>query len=264
VPAHVYPVLYLGTRRDSRRNHHLGNTVDDGAIRELMEPLRAEGFVYGDTLYNTPPKKKPPMDEMGRVERQHLAEHDLSFVEPGDLLVQATRPPIHDELHSDRKRVQRGYTDLEERIFALWSPYIDYCCRSRVDVSQIVAEHLRPGYEDRAVMEFYQNSHCGYKHLRRRGHRRSSRVDRSGHTAAFLLRLDEAWPGGPGYLGAFGMDGKATQVWTYLLPRDMPQWLCRTGFTMVELEQARVPARAFDLRWAFQWKVKPLAYVPAV
>jgi hypothetical protein len=262
VPAYIYPVVYLGARRDKSRAHQLAHTVDDGPLRELMESQRSHGYSYGSTIFNTPPKNVPPVDEDGRVEPEQIAEMDLSFLRSGDLLVQATRPPTHDDVHQDRKRVQRGYTQLELLIFDLWLRYFDYCCRSRVDVTQLVADHLRSGYHDRAVMQFYQNSHCGYRSLRRRGDRRSRKNDDPRHTAAFLLRLEEAWPNGPGYLGAFGMNGTATQAWTYLLTHELPEWLERPGFTMVELTQARVPSRAFDLSWARKWKVQSVAHVP--
>lgn len=258
----LHPFLYFLPRRDSQRSHHHGSTRDDCAVRELMSAQSRKGYVYGESIFNMPPDQPPPMGRGGRVRSEDLVPVDLSFVSAGDLLLQATRPPLDDAVHEDRKRIERGYTLLEETLFEVWRQYFDFCCRSRIELSRHVVEHLREGYEDRAAIKFYQHWHCGYLKHKSRDSRRWNEPPNSRLTAAFLLRVDEVWAGGPGYLAAFGMDGTATQAWNYLLHREMPQWLDRPGFTMVELECAPVPKRTHNLRWAHDWKVEPVAHIP--
>jgi hypothetical protein len=264
VPAKIHPFLYFLPRRDPQRNHHHVHTRDDGAVRELLYSQVEKGSVYGDPIFNMPPNSPhyPPQDPKGRVSPEYLVPVDLSFVSPGDLFLQATRPPLNDVQHEDRKRIERGYTLLEETLFEVWRQYFDYCCRSRIELSRRVVDLLREGYEDRAKIQFYQHWHCGYRKLKSRDSRKWRETPGSRLTAAFLLRVEELWPEGPGYLAAFGMDGTATQAWTYLLHREMPQWLERPGFTMVELECSPVPERTHDLRWAHDWKVEPIVHVP--
>src|SRR5262249_17382285 len=60
---------------------------------------------------------------------------------------------------------------------------------------------------------------------------------------AFAFHVDELWPGGPGYLAAFGMGGIETLVWVHKLTIEYPHLLCRSPFIMAELTRGKAPTR---------------------
>ena len=101
---------------------------DLAAAMELLPALSRMGYGYGEPILNFPPETPPVAGQRGQ------APHpvDLAFVEPGDLILQTTRPPMHDEEEGDRKRVERADTDLERWLFHLWGQYLDRCARSHV------------------------------------------------------------------------------------------------------------------------------------
>ena len=79
---------------------------------------------------------------------------------------------------------------------------------------------------------------------------------------AVLLRVEEAWPGGPGLLGTFGMDGITSLLWAYRLGRDRCDLLARPGFVMADLQIGTIPERPTDLRWCEDWTIQVILRLP--
>jgi hypothetical protein len=221
----------------------------------LMGALARLGYAYGDPILNQPPVERPrdPFNEP-------LLHIDISHLRPGDRILQVTRPPIHD-LHDDSmKQVERGYTDLEQRLFELWTPhFLAHCSREQMFLADEQACLLRQGYIDHGCMVFMQKGDCApLLRVKRDPHDRFRHFSGSNKTAVFLLNLPELWKGGPGYLAAFGMAGVTTLVWAYRLAHDLQALLERPGFYVYELECGVVPERETTLRWALDWTLEPM------
>jgi hypothetical protein len=227
-----------------------------GAVVEIVQALRARGFEYGEPVLNMPPEALP--ESLCRDE--DLYKIDLSFARPGDLLLQMTRPPLSDQDEGDRKKVLRGYTNVEKALFNAWEEVFEVCSRKHVKLAAPIWAKLAQGFRDRKDIEFYESQAAPYKELNaldgKGWHPLKADSDR---TAAFLLYVKEAWRGGPGFLGAFGMDGTSTLVWAYRLARDFAHLLLVPGFTFVEIECGEIPQRATDLTWAEDWHIEIIA-----
>lgn len=219
-----------------------------GAALEVLPALLGLGYSRGEPILNFPAETNdgPP------AELYHV---DLPFVQAGDLLLQTTRPPLDDPFAGGRKHIERVYTDLEENLFKVWRGYFKTCERLWVQLHPDISARMNPGFEDRRSVKFYEKHGAPYRQLNAGGHRGWKSVEAEGRTAAFLLREREAWKGGPGLVGAFGMDGVSTLVWCYRLARDFAHLLQEPGFVMVELQAKPMPARVTDLRWASDWPI---------
>jgi len=141
-------------------------------------------------------------------------------------------------------------------VFRIWDPYVEILARSHVKLAPALRPALRAGFENRQDMVLYQRNGAWYKSLNALDGRGWRTWSASPRTPAFLLYVDELWPGGPGLVNAFGMDGVATEVWAYRLRRDFAYLLDAPVFAMVELEGGGIPERPFDLRWALDWKIE--------
>jgi len=190
---HVYPFAYSLPQHDSSRRVRPFQIRDGAATFEMLALLSRFGWSYGGLLINHPPLPKSNLS--------HLLEVSVP-AGPGDLIFTATRPPL-DEV--GRKRVNRGHTDLEERILRAWRGC--FVSLSRLEASLLPKYHdeLAPGFEDRKHIFFYAREGSRYNELG------SIRYRGSNRTAAFLLHLKEFGPDKPGYLGIFGMDGMTTR-----------------------------------------------------
>ena len=77
-------------------------------------------------------------------------------------------------------------------------------------------------------------------------------------TAAFLLRTDALWPGGPGFVAAWGLNALSTLAWCTLLRHNYSALLANRGLTMVELLPVAPPMRPTTHEWTRQWGVEVL------
>ena len=234
----AHPFLSAAPRRNPTKPADIVFSRDTEANSQLEKALRREGFSDGTSVLNFPPEKRQfdllPLDQLFKVQ--------IGFFEKGDALIQTTRPPISDAIQDDRKKVEPSNSDLERAIFNHWSRYFDFCARSEIILSPQVASLLPPGYRDRERMIFHQTG-CRFKQLQERGRRESQLNPAGERTAAFLLRVAEIYPGGPGLVGAFGLNAISTLAWCRLLREKYPYLLQNRGLSMVELNPAKVPAR---------------------
>jgi hypothetical protein len=253
----VHPLTYPVARKARERAPKLFARRDGSASSELLYPLYELGFAQGEPILQQPPGV-PPREP---VPFEKLHEVDLSFVEPGALLLQTTRPPKNDTDEGPRRQIERAYTDLEHLLFEAIEPYVEYISRTHLCVGPRVRDLVPQGCLDRREMSFRQKGWGAPYH-------RLNALDGKGwhkyagppRTALFLLRLDEIWPGGPGCLCAWGQDGCTTLCWCYRLARDpqLKRLLAQPGFVMAELELGELPERATDLRFCLDWKIEIL------
>lgn len=253
----VHPLTYPVARKARERAPKLFARRDCTASSELLFPLYQLGFAQGEPIFQhpaaIPPQEPVPFEKLYKV--------DLSLLRAGDLILQTTRPPMNDIDEGPRRQIERAYTDLEYFQFEAWKPFVSYSSRTHVCVGPEVRDLVRQGSLDRREMSFRQKGWgAPYHRLNALDGKGWHKYGGAPRTALFLLRLDEAWPAGPGYLCAWGLDGCTTLCWCYRLARDpeLRRLLEKPGFVMAELELGELPERATDLRFCMDWKIEIL------
>lgn len=184
--------------------------VRDGlAFASLQALLLSLGYPYGGPIFNV---ATGPDD-------------DYALVQPaeGDTFVLTTRPPLDDE-HSERKRVERSGTDLEQRIFTALRRSLPSSWRGGIKLADTHRDRLR----NTRWTRFCPDGRT--KPLPSRPHRHSS-VFQMYKNAMIVTKADGSLDSTLGYmvsvppdrrfpfriLAAWGMDGYETQLWAHLL-----------------------------------------------
>lgn len=251
----------MPTRRLFRFAYHTAQTTkgrfrphqlrDADAFAELSPVLYARGFTYGGLLLNLPAEN-----------RDKAPQVDISSLSASDLIVLNTRPPIHDLKEEDERPVACSYSNLEDKVFEAFSPYLEICARKRVRLSEKTAHMLPEEYKSRADILFKVNVDAAYKKYRPYGQRVPwQTLKNSDQTAAYLIQVAKLWEGGPGLLAAFGMTGTDTLVWNYFLRTRHEEWVGPYRFLMAEVETHDPPLLPTDLSFADGWTVKPILQI---
>ena len=243
----VHIFSYFLSPRDATRDVRAFQRRDDAAAIQILSALVGLGFEPGESILNPPPRKE--------VAHKMLLQVDLEQVRSEDLILLTTRPPIHDQHQGDRKKVLRGFTDLEDRIFDVCGLFIEKSSRSHIILSDRASQHLAKGFEGLAEMRFREAQGAPFKELNAHGGKGWHRHQGPRATAAFLLHVGSLWEGGPGLLCAFGMDGMATLGWAYRLRHGLAHLLEGTRFLVARVTLGKVPPRATNLRWAEDWTI---------
>lgn len=251
----VHPVSQLLTPPRRPEDLRIACRRDVGAALDILPALFAMGFQYGEPVLDYPPNH-----EVVDPFREPTFAVDLSFAGPADMLLTTTRPPL-DNYGDERKTIRQSFTDLEkERLHPIWRRYFARCSRSEVNLQPEFCALLKPPRDTRRHMRFYEAEGAAYKQLSNGNGWAKPPDELKRCTAAFLLRLDEAWPGGPGFIGAFGMDSTCTTIWAYRLGRDFKHLLEAPGFVVAEIELTDIPTRPTNLRWACDCKIEVLLH----
>lgn len=240
----LYRFAYYNLPRHKNEDALIHQLRDGDAALELVAYLLKlkTGYTYGGLLLNYP---RSLLVDRSAVWPRKV---DDTFINKGDLIVIAGRPPLSDHFPSKRRgkiptfkhtksRIQRSCTTLEEKVFRFFATYFDHCSRTEVRLNKSVI--LPPNHEDKRNMEFRQNLGATFI-----AHGREKKQHGVRRTALFLIHSSEAWPNGPGILCAFGMSGPETLQWSYLLRTRYTYLLDRTGFVLAEAPEfpALVPA----------------------
>jgi hypothetical protein len=247
---HFYPFVYyqrVPTDREIKKAAH----VDVTAMMHVTDALYRQGYTLGEVQLNHPPARDTrPSEEFG-----------LDAFEPGALVVSVTRADLEavgDEPFDCKKTVQKGFTPLEAHIEAAWRLYLYRCVRLQVTLHAWLTPYFSQGYQGRRNIAFSAREGARYAGLPGEP---SFRSGKSSPTAAYLLRLPELFPGGPGYLGVFGMDSLTALVWSQLLRHRHADLLQGEGLVIAELS-GPVPGRVHDLRWALGWESRIILRAP--
>jgi hypothetical protein len=240
-------------RHDHKRLPNLAAVRDSVANVNLQVGLIGHGFEQGESILNFPPDHVNfdllPEDELLHVE--------IPFAQEGDVLAATTRPPLSDGDHGDNKRIEPSNTTIERAIFQRYWAYFARCSRSFVTLTEEAASFLPQGMKNRAEMTFYQDG-CRYQYLQALDGQRSRREPMEEWTAAFLLRVDQIWPGGPGLVAAWGLNAISTLAWSAMLRDGCSSMLDRRGLTMVELHPTEAPDRPSTYDWLQSWQMRPV------
>jgi hypothetical protein len=238
----VHPFVFFQRPR-SDRELRVSRHVDGTALMNVAAALQPQGYSIGAIHLNYPPRQKAA----------DALEVALDGFAPGDLILSATRLELKPKL-ACRKVVMMAGTPIERLIEAAWSEVLQSSERLLVVLKEHTARWLAPGFEDRGNIEFNEREGAFYTGLARA--KPSVRA-----TAAYLLRTRELWPGGPGYLGFFGMDSTTAAAWSHLLRHRHADLLESEGFVMAELS-GKLPGRVSNLDWALDWSSRVVLRAP--
>ena len=249
-----HPLLYRIAPRDKQRPPKLFQLRDLCAGMELASALQKLGFQLGYQIFNHPPRRGPQKPPPGGPP----FKVDVSFVKKHDVLLQFTRPPFSDIPSGAKRKVLPAHTDLELRLFAAWErEFLLKSARDHLIVHPDQHGAFRPGFEHLREISFMQKGWGAPYHKVNDQQGDGLRLYRGRpKTTLFLLRLEEAWEGGPGYVCAFGMDGCTTLFWAHRLANDFRHLLEKPGFVIAELELRELPDHPTDLRFCEDWKIE--------
>jgi hypothetical protein len=241
----VHPLFVYQRHKADGRKLKVGFHVDVAAALNVYEAFNQRGYRLGDLLFNYPPQQGEPRELM-TIDKSRFARDDL--------ILTSTRfdTDAPDSKDLPRKRVQRGFTDLEAAIVAQWRERFGVSRRLLVKLDPDYADAFATGFENRFAIQFLEGEGAPYGRL---SDADDSNIDKDPPeaTTAYVLRLRELYPGGPGYLGFFGMCSTTTLLWSHLLRFRHADLLHDEGFTIAEIAGA-VPKREPDMRWADGWK----------
>ena len=236
-PLHVQPpapkpryfrLTYSNARADE--DSQLFKCRDGVAFFELAAPLPSMGYDPGTTIYLYPYDDQP-------------LSH-FPTLQPSDLLVLSTRPPLHDTVGivpANRKVIYATKTEIEDALFQELSKYFEYCTRKHVQLSKPGIGHLRvrdsAKWEHVELKEYRgETDYCAgeiKKHfvgpvpLKPQADRHS--------TIVFFLRANRVKGLNCDFIASFGMDGFGTLIWNRYIRIAHPEWLAKPGFIMAEL-----------------------------
>ena len=249
----AHPFLYAPPRLHHERPLSLVPARDSEANFELRMALHDYGYGFGTTVLNLPSQKRN--FKLLRPAEQRIV--NLAFLGPKDRFVCTTRPPLSDFIQDDRKKVEPSNTSIEDTIFQHYWRYFDRLSRSSIRFSEQANACLPRSKKNRGEMGFYQFG-CTYSSLGELDGKQLPPGILRDSTLACLLSVEELWPGGPGFVGAWGLNAIATLVWNFLLRDRYSALLENKGLTVVELETTDVPLQPDTYEWARDWHVTPL------
>ena len=237
--------------QDKTRKLRFSIARDAFASMDLLFLLWEEGYGKGDPFLNAPPEPVPEQP----LASYEYTDFDLSPLQPGDLILQTTRFPLHDPVSQLRKQVPQGFTNLEAMLGKFWEQFFGWCCRGSLSLTPDVRRSLLPGCEAYANVELKLNGSADVRHVDDGAGRRGAPPLPG--SVAFFLRTNEIWPGGPGLFAAFAMESDATAAWTWLLSERMLDLTRRRGFFMATLEAPpEYESRGWYSGIASEWKAQ--------
>ena len=247
--AQAHRFLFAAPRHHPERPVSIALTRDTEASVDLEWTLHSQGYDPGISILNFPSNQR----RFDLLPIESLFQVELPFLAREDVLLQATRPPLSDFEQDDKKKVEPSNTTLERATFMHWWRYFRRCSRSSIILSDVVASCLPSGFKNRQEMIFHQTG-CRFKFVRESGRSYTRQNPLGLRTAAFLLRVDEIFPGGPGLVGAWGLNAEATLAWCRLLRHRASNLLDHRGLIMVDLYPTKAPARPPTYGYMDDWK----------
>jgi|ERR1039458_2816778 hypothetical protein len=214
---------------------------DGAAFSEITAPLVDLDYTFGQLIYNLPfqPQKTP-----------RLGPDCFRFIKPNDLIVLATRPPIDDRTHGDKKRMLKSCTHLEEQIFTQCRNYFAICARSHIQLSESVAAKF-----ERADMDFQQHKGARLRSYRPLTGNKRTKISRGTDLSiGFFLHTRTIPKYGCGLVVSFGMGGWETLVWNRIVRTRFSDWLCNPIFVVAEMTIGKFPQKSATLDFVDQIK----------
>jgi hypothetical protein len=254
----VFHWLSLVEHHRADRPHEFPGLRDPAAFFEVMAALVARGYRAGRAIYTYPLRLRElqALQQQHRLGRLQLPPLDLGFLGPGHLIVVPTRIPLSDFVFDLKRMLRPPLNLLNARIMALGWLYFEYLARSSSRLTAPVASLLRPGYENRAMIQFQQNKGAlAVKCWRLDGGGGQKFGAKQARTMGWVLYLKDV----PSLLGAdllvfWGMGGVETLALAHHLRTGLGHLLDAPGFTMIEFERAVRPDHPGDVGFASDWR----------
>jgi hypothetical protein len=149
LPPRVYQVAY-STATDGDETPRLHHMRDGHAALELMATLAEHGYAYETALHfypNTPRRQEK-----------------FTFLQPDDLLLLTTRPPLEMRLQHGAAPFVRGLkhsrNGLEIAIFEALAPFFTFVGRNAIELSPRAAAWLEGDAESFGELLFTRNNHA--------------------------------------------------------------------------------------------------------
>lgn len=220
----LYQLAFFVPPRDDVHQLFWHQLRDCGAVTYLREALLKAGtdYTFAGIIRNVP----------------HAPGRDL--FKAGDLIVATTRFPLNDRLRksipteedADKRTVVPGENDLEgNHLFPIAHCFFQFLSRSMAELTPAATKYLKDGFKDRRLVAFSNERGARYTGIEH--HKASTSMQR---TAAYLISVPLAWPGGPGFLWSFGLSGETGLIWNRLLCTEFTRMLKQPHFAIAEFD----------------------------
>lgn len=142
----------------------------------------------------------------------------------GDLVFQATRPPLSDSENDIHRPVDESRTDLEKWIFKALGLFFATCDRNEVFLRDGILSAKDAKY---AAIKFKQNAsgkvECLFANSSKERVKKVNQPEDMG--IGYLVSIPELYPNGPRFINAFSMGGAETAVFSNLLRTHFNEYL---------------------------------------
>jgi hypothetical protein len=206
---------------------------DGDALLEVSNLLYRARYRFGGIIFNPPapePKSKSATIDIRNV--------DTSFLQPEDLIVLTTRPPLNDSKSDARKIIRRSYTSLEVQVFKkLENRVFRFCSRSYVELTEKLCSKLPRKYATRGAI-FFTEGRASYKQYRNVFGGQFRKPKEAENTAFYLISLPKESKDDVSLLCLFGMSGANTLTWCHLVPQRFPS---KVSFNSPRFIMAEMP-----------------------
>jgi hypothetical protein len=220
-PRRFFRLTYSNARLDE--DPKLFKDRDGVAFCELASAFYKIGYDFGTTIHFYPDDERK------------LSE--FPKFQPQDVLVLATRPPLHDKVAMKRRRkvIHAARTELEAALFAELSKHLEYCTRKHVELTKQSANRLRSDAGSKwQSLELFEYTNAEIK-MHYVGPEPVKPPKNHHSTVAFFLRANAVRGLNCNFIASFGMDGYGTLIWNRIIRKQFPHWLDQPGFIMAEL-----------------------------
>jgi hypothetical protein len=236
----------FGYTNPPREGHpRLHHSRDGAAFDELIDPLYSRGYRHGTFIHNYPFHRQPA--------------RKFKFLQPGDLVVTTTRPPLDDVLEKgdkDRRHIDRSEDALEIAIHQELRRFFNHLSRYGIILSPEMAALLPPEYASLAKINFHTRGKATIRttELTVRGGTRTKSAPKGFNAIGIFIHLDKVSGFPCGFIASFSMGGYENLLWNRIVRLRYDQWFARPSFALALLNlpdeppQPLTPMLADDAR----------------
>jgi hypothetical protein len=215
---HFYRFTYSNMPHSAERAS-LFQVRDGMAFMELTAPLPRLDWTFGTTIHNYQDQRLP-------------AEH-FAFLQPDDIVVMATRPPLNDR-NEDRRKIRRSDNHLEQMIFKQLKYFFDHITRYNVSLSKEMANMLSPKEAHTAELEFHANSDGIVTEARAHGSRHRHPIKGAREWCfGYFLHCGPLEHYGSNLMVSFAVSGNENLLFNRLIRTRYSEWLREPVFAFV-------------------------------
>ena len=213
----------FGYTNPPREGHpRLHHSRDGAAFDELIDPLYFRGYRHGTFIHNYPFHRQPA--------------RKFKFLQPGDLVVTTTRPPLDDILKKDdkdRRHIDRSEDALEKAIHADLRRFFNHVSRYGIILSPEMAALLPPEYASLAKINFHTRGKATI--LNTELNARTKSAPKGFNAIGIFVHLDKVNGFPCGLIASFSMGGYENLLWNRIVRLRYQRWFERPSFALALL-----------------------------